>query len=193
MRFNADIHRRRSIRLRNFGYGSAGAYYVTIVTQGREAIFGEVIDSSMLLNERGHMVWDVWRDIPRQYPGIEIDAFVVMPNHTHGIVVITDVGAGPRACPDQTGQSHRLGQPQGVAPTPLSLQDVVHRFKSLTTTKYRRCVSTNGWPSFPGRLWQRNYWERVIRDEPELNRIRQYISDNPANWNDDPERLQHPN
>ncbi|MDP2673948.1 MAG: transposase [Dehalococcoidia bacterium] len=121
-----------------------------------------------------------------------------MPNHLHGIIIL--VGAGPRACPDKPrqpqgvdggpgrpqGVADESGQPQGVAPT-LSLPDVVHRFKSLTTARYRQAVRDQGWPPFAGRLWQRNYYEHVIRGEDELDRVRQYIAENPLRWDEDPE------
>jgi len=128
------------------------------------------------------MVESVWSDIPKYYSGVNVDAFVAMPNHVHGIIFL-DVGAGPRACPEE---GHKIGQPQGVAPT-LSLPDAVHRFKSLTTSKYMNGVRQNNWPPFRGRLWQRNYYEHVIRNKNELNLIREYILNNPAKWAFDPE------
>jgi len=102
-----------------------------------------------------------------------------MPNHFHGIIVL-DVGAGPRACPPFVGH-HGKGHPQRGA-LALSLADVIQRFKSLTTTRYRYGVSQDEWPPFPGRLWQRNYFERVIRNENELIDTRGYISENPVKW-----------
>ncbi|GAB4356736.1 MAG: hypothetical protein Kow0060_09640 [Methylohalobius crimeensis] len=153
----------------------------------------------MRLNDAGRMVQTVWGSIPASYADIETDAFIIMPNHIHGIIAI--VGAGPCACPDSCacpdpgqprgvaptghGQSGR-GQPRGVAPT-LSLPDVVHRFKTMTTKRYTDGVKQHGWPPFPGKLWQRNYYERIIRNENELNRIREYIIHNPLKWEDDPE------
>jgi putative transposase len=177
-------HHRRSIRLPAYDYTQPGAYFVTVCTQNRECVFGQVVEGQMILGGPGQMVESVWRQLPR-YHGVNVDAFVVMPNHVHGIIVLAGagpvatgfVGAGPRACPD-------MGQPQGVAPT-MSLPDVVHRFKSLTTARYRTGVLQGGWQPFPGRLWQRNYYEHVIRDEEDLNRVRQYIIDNPARWEDD--------
>jgi REP element-mobilizing transposase RayT len=160
---------------------------VTICTQNRECFFGQMNQGQMVPNGAGQLVESVWRQFPQAYPGVEVDAFVVMPNHVHGIIVL--VGAGPRVCPD-TWRPHgaHLGQPQGVAPTnTLSLPDVVHRFKSLITAKYRWGVRTDGWQPFTGRLWQRNYYEHIIRDEEELDRVRQYITDNPAGWQDDEE------
>ncbi len=93
------------------------------------------------------MVDSVWGELPRHYAGVDIDGFVAMPNHIHGIVVLTSVGAGPGACPEN-------GQPRGVAPT-MPLPDVIHRFKSLTTARYRQGVTEKGWPTFCARLWQR--------------------------------------
>jgi len=187
----SPIHHRRSIRLQGYDYSQAGAYFVTVCTQNRECLFGEIINGEMRMNDAGMMVQAVWDEIPTHYPGIGIDAFIVMPNHIHGIVVI--VGAAPRGRPDSThaqnGQHVGNGQPQGGAPTAvtpagagLSLPDVVHRFKTMTTKRYADGVKRNGWSMFPGKLWQRNYWEHIVRNEPELNRIREYIHNNPAQW-----------
>jgi REP element-mobilizing transposase RayT len=179
MTFDPKTHHRRSIRLQGYDYSRPGAYFVTICTQNRECLFGQVVDGTMRLNGTGWMIQTVWDELPQFYPGVDIDAFVVMPNHIHGIIVLI-VGAGPCACPDKK----RQGQPQGVAPT-MSLPDVVHRFKSLTTTRYRQGVTGHGWRPFPGKLWQRNYHEHIIRNEDDLNRIRQYIINNPARWAED--------
>jgi REP element-mobilizing transposase RayT len=127
------------------------------------------------------MVKAVWDKIPLFYPGIGIDEFVIMPNHIHGIIL---VGAPPCGRPDPNGQPRESGQPRGVAPT-LSLPDVVHRFKTMTTKRYADGVKKHGWPLFPGRLWQRNYWEHIVRDEIELNLIREYIRNNATQWGND--------
>ena len=150
---------------------------MTICAQNRKCLFGEIVNGKMVLNDAGRMVESVWNEIPKYYPGIDIDVCQIMPNHIHGIVVI--VGAGPCACPD-------TGQPQGVAPT-MSLSDVVHRFKTMTTKRYIDGVKQNGWPTFPGKLWQRGFYERIIRNENELNRIREYIVNNPIRWEFDRE------
>jgi len=185
MTYDPTEHHRRSIRLPAYDYAQAGAYFVTIVCKDRECAFGEVVDGEMVLNEPGRMIETVWRELPQHYAGVEVDTLVVMPNHVHGIIIL--VGAGPCARPDNPRRSRGVGgQPQGVAPT-VSLPDVVHRFKSLTTARYRRGVLQDRWPPFSGRLWQRNYYEHVIRNEEELNTIRQYVADNPARWADDRE------
>jgi putative transposase len=174
---------RRSIRLPGFDYAQTGAYFVTVCTQRRKCLFGEVIDGKVALNASGRMVESIWNEISQFYSGADVDAFTVMPNHLHGIIIL-GVGAGPRACPDDR-------QPQGVAPT-LSLPDIAHRFKLLTTTKYIEGVAQNSWPPFPGRLWQRNYYEHVIRNETEMNLIREYIQMNPLKWFYDRENPEYP-
>jgi putative transposase len=189
MKHDPDKHHRRSIRLKGYDYSEAGAYFVTICAQGRECLFGDVVDGEMRLDDAGKMVQDVWNDLPTRYPDVETDEFVVMPNHFHGIIVI--VGAGPCACPGihdrpefRTAQP-QTGQPQGVAPTVLSLPDVVHRFKSFTTAEYRNGIRQKNWPPFNGTLWQRNYYEHIIRSEEKMDRIREYIIVNPMRWADD--------
>lgn len=177
----SGMRQRRSIRLKNYDYSQAGAYFVTICAQNRECLFGEIVDGVMQLNDAGLMVQSVWNDIPTFYPNVETDAFVVMPNHIHGVVVL--VGATPRGRPD-IGRGHPdIGQAQRPAPTlHLTLGDVVHRIKTMTTKRYADHVKHSGWPAFPGRLWQRNYYEHIIRDEASLARIREYISNNPWRW-----------
>ena len=186
----SDKHR-RSVRLKDYDYHQAGAYFVTIVAQDRRCLFGDVVEGKMRLNPAGQMVQTVWDEMPNNYPNVETDLFVVMPNHVHGVIVLE---ASRRACRASGGQ------PQGVAPTnprsanhdvarSLSLPDVIHRFKTLTTQRYTLGVKEHGWFRFNSRLWQRNYFEHVIRDENSLNRIRQYILDNPAHWECDQENL----
>ena len=167
---------RRSIRLKNYDYTRQGAYYVTVCAGGRKCIFGDVRNGGMVLNECGKMVQRVWNGISTYYCGIDTDCFQIMPNHIHGIITI--VGAGPCACPDHKGQ------PQGVAPT-LSLSDVIHRFKTMTTKQYCDGVKNYNWAPFNTRLWQRNFYEHVIRDGSDLAHIREYIVNNPANWEKD--------
>ncbi len=128
----------------------------------------------MVLSKVGQMVQKTWTELSIHYMGVNIDKFIVMPNHLHGIIIL-NVGAGPCACPEEN-----KGQPRGVAPTKtLSLPDVVYNFKSLTTKRYIASVKQNDWGSFEKHFWQRNYYEHVIRNEDDLNEIRQYIINNP--------------
>ena len=108
MAYDPAKHHRRSIRLQGYGYSQPGAYFVTICTQNNEYLFGDVVDGGMVLNDAGQMVQGAWDELPANYPGIETDAFIIMPNHVHGIITIqppdaksplSPVGAGPRACP----------------------------------------------------------------------------------------------
>jgi REP element-mobilizing transposase RayT len=148
---------------------------VTICTQDRQHVFGEVVDGEMRLNDAGRMALSEWEALPRRFPTIDLDAFVIMPNHVHGIIVITQTPIGAT-----TGATTR------VAPT---VGDVVGAFKSITTVLYTRGVKQSGWPPFVGRLWQRNYYEHIIRDERESERIREYILNNPANWATDEDNI----
>ena len=191
MPYDPARHHRRSIRLQGYDYTRPGAYFITIVTQGRACLFGEVVAGEMRMNDAGRMVQQVWDELALFYEGVQTDAFIVMPNHVHGIIILTgNVRATPRGCPDpQSGP----GQAQGPAPTAataptLGLPDVVHRFKTMTTKRYADGVRANQWTPFPGRLWQRNYYEHIIRDDQSWQRIREYILTNPLRWHLDRER-----
>ena len=147
--------------------------FLTICVQHYQYLFGNIDNEKMYLSDAGKMIQTVWCDMPNYYAGVDIDEFIVMPNHIHGIVTITDTNCAARSV---------VGQPQGAAPTKLSLSDVVHRFKTMTTKRYADAVKQQGWPPFPGKLWQRNYWEHVVRNETDLLRIREYIHNNPTQW-----------
>ena len=274
-RYDAEIHHRRSIRLRGYDYSLPGAYFVTVVVQDRLCLFGDIVDGEMRLNAAGDSMRQAWLRMPDQFPSIDIDAFVVMPNHLHGIIVINDaetpvgatlvvarpgdndavahpvdndtetpVGATlvvahlvddndavahPGDNDAQTpvgatlvvahpvdndavarpGDNDAVARSEGndtgktvdrattrVAPTPDAgpasnvrprLGDVVGAFKSSTTVEYGRGVRGLGWRPFNRRLWQRNYFDSVIRDDRELDAARQYIEDNPKQWELDTE------
>lgn len=242
MAFHPDIHHRRSIRLKGHDYGQ-GTYFITVCTHRRAPVFGHLAAGQMRLSDAGRMVQSIWEQMDAFYPNIRTDAFIVMPDHIHGILhvraaprgrpapivdsmvgrpasmiyspvgrpdsIIDSMVGGPDPVIDSpisrpysmfgspdpmidrpnrnaedlslpdTGQSQGSGQPQGVAPSVapapgLSLSDAVHRFKSLTCKRYRDAASC-------GRLWQRNYWERIVRDAAALHAIRRYIRDNPMN------------
>jgi len=188
MKYNPDIHKRRSIRLKGYDYSQSGAYFVTICVQDRTCLFGRVVDDVFQPSDAGIMVKIIWKEISQHYTGIELGSFIVMPNHVHAIIIITTdiVGATPCGCPDP-GQPQNTGQPQGVAPTgkTLSLSDVVHRYKTMTTKRYIDGVKNHGWTPFRGKLWQRNYYEHIIHNDAEYKRITDYIESNPKTWKDD--------
>ncbi len=163
MSFDPDIHHRRSIRLKEYDYSLPGAYFVTICTKNRECLFGHIRNNAMVLNEAGRMIERWWQELPRKFPMIDMDAHVIMPNHLHGIIAI--VGAALRGRPERPDSKE--GQPHRVAPT---LGIMIDWLKTMTTNEYIRGVRQYQWHPFPGKLWQRNYYEHVIRNEHEWTR-----------------------
>jgi putative transposase len=188
-RFDPKIHHRKSIRLAGYDYSQAGAYFVTIVTQGRESFFGKIVDGEMILNDAGQMVIVVWESMAERFPNIELGAFVVMPNHFHAIVIIHDTTVGAGLVPALDNEVSENGATTRVAPTRNgpTLGQIIGAFKSITTHEYITGVDEKGWPRFFKRLWQRNYYERIIRDEREMEAIWRYIESNPAMWEADEE------
>ncbi len=182
MKYNPDIHHRRSIRLKGYDYSQKGYYFVTICIQNRECLLGQSINNTIFLNDAGLMVQNIWNTLPDHYAGVGIDSYIIMPNHIHGIIILT-VGAGPRACPCRANPLQ--GEPPGG--TTMKLPDIIHRFKSLTTNIYHKSVIQHNWPPFPGKLWQRNYYDHIIRNDLELSQIREYIINNPVKWELDKE------
>ena len=175
MRYNPDKHRRRSIRLRDYNYAQAGAYFVTICSRDRGFLFGEIMDGEMRLNVYGQLVLECWDDLVNHYRHIELDAFVVMPNHVHGIIILNPpVGAGFKPAPTH-GESAPIH----------GLPEIVRGFKTFSSRRINQLRETAGQP-----VWQRSYYEHIIRNESELDRTRQYILDNPAKWQEDSENPQ---
>jgi REP element-mobilizing transposase RayT len=185
------LPQRKSIRLKNYNYASKGFYFVTICTQNRKCLFGNIVDKKMVLNDVGRMVKYIWQLLPNRY-AMELDAFQIMPNHIHSIVQIT-VGATlvvARSMRAGIKPELRAGiKPElraGIKPAPTAtLGNIIGAFKSLTTHKYINGVKNNNWPRFNKRLWQRNFYEHIIRNENDLNRIRKYIKNNPKTWDRD--------
>jgi REP element-mobilizing transposase RayT len=167
---------RKSLRLRKYDYSQTGAYFVTICTQNKKCFFGNMVNDKMVLNDAGRMVEYVWSELPKGFPHVKLDEFVIMPNHFHGIVVFR---TGERS----KGE-HKV-RPYGTLPDTLG--QIMQAFKSITTNRYIAGVKQKQWPPFQGKLWQRNYYEHIVRDENELNDIRKYIMDNPKKWDLDQE------
>ena len=191
MKYNPDIHHRRSIRLTGYDYSQCGYYFITVCTQGRRCLFGEIEKGRMILNDAGRMIGRWWNELKNKYTNIEIDEYVIMPNHCHGIINIVGtvgadlVGADLRVCPDRLGeQGEHVGSPvQPVRGRPI--YKMVQWFKTMTTNEYIRNVKQNNWEPFEGKLWQRNYYEQIVRDEISLRRMREYIVNNPYQWQQD--------
>jgi len=175
--------KRKLQRKHGYDYSQPGYYAVTICTQNRSCLFGLIDDGDILLNDAGRMIDKTWNNIPEHYLGFELDVMQIMPNHLHGIIVVREVGTDPCVCPNPGAEN---GQTRGSVPTGcLSLSDIIRQFKTLTTRRYIEGVNNHGWHLFSGKLWQRSYHDRVIRNETELTKIRSYICHNPRDWGTD--------
>jgi len=173
------MRNRRTMRLAGYDYSQAGAYFVTICAYNRECLFGEIKDGILILNKYGEIVKDEWERTGRIRPNIIIDDFVIMPNHLHGIIVINVVGAHCNVPLRINKMEHT--EKFGCS-TKNSIPTIVKLFKSTTTKQINKLRNIPGTD-----VWQRNYYEHVIRDDAELNRIRQYIMENPLKWDTDSE------
>lgn len=174
MPYDPKIHHRRSIRKRGYDYSFPGWYFITVCTQGKECVFGAVTEWGTKLNDAGRLLAGVWKHLPQRFPQMVPDESVVMPNHFHALFQIVGaplVGAQKRA---------------GTRPAP-TVGQVVGAFKSVTANRYLRGVQHDQWHPMPSGLWQRNYYEHIIRNERDLEITRAYIRQNPARWNTDPE------
>lgn len=208
MNYNPEKHHRRSIRLKGYDYTREGAYYFTICCHQRRCLLGEIKDGAMHLNLVGATVKAVWDSLPRHFPLIELDAFVVMPNHVHGIILITD---NPGNCNlnrnynrtlDCRGEAfvpgcnntppeflytnaspfpgcNNTSPPRGTESG--SIGAILQNFKSVATRRVNRITRNSG------TLWQRNYHEEIIRNEKAYENIRRYIVENPLSWDEDEE------
>jgi len=244
MKYDPNIHHRRSIRLKGYDYSQAGMYFVTICVQKHTYLFGKIIDGKMILNDAGKMIEKWCTELLHKFSDIVLDAYVVMPNHFHVIIVNTGndntntvtvpvpvpVGADLRVCPNKNGEPNEnilgeyggniLGNPnENISGDPNEnilgnpnenilgnpnenisgeydgnilgehvgspLHAVVQWFKTMTTNEYIRGVKTLGWQRFDKKLWQRDYWEHIIRNGQSYQRIAKYIINNPINWQND--------
>lgn len=192
---------RRSIRLKNYDYSQEGKYFITICCQDRASLFGKIDKGEMILNEAGKMIATEWLALKNRFPNIELHEYIVMPNHFHGILGIVEniaviptnniVGtllAGVQN--NKNGQPQGIiqkGQPQGIAPTglPPTVGNIIGAFKSISSVAYIKGIESKNWKQFNKRLWQRNYWEHIIRNDGAFDRISQYIQNNPRKWNED--------
>jgi putative transposase len=173
-KFDPKIHHRKSVRLRGYDYTQAGAYFVTIMTYRRDCLFGEILDGEMALNDFGNIADECWRFIPKHFPSAELGAHVVMPNHVHGIIVLNEtVGATQWVAPTKPGK-HPIGPKRG------SLGAIIGAFKMAVTRQIQSEHTTTG-------IWQRNYYEHIIHNECEMDKIWRYIESNPEQWDEDDE------
>ena len=192
VKFDPKKHHRRSIRLKGYDYSQAGAYYVTIVTWHRDFLFGEIMNKEMILNKVGKIVEWEWLELSKRLLYIELGAHVVMPNHFHGILFIHEIVGATR-------QSQRMARsdvdllrtitPEGMdgsplprGPKPASLGAIMAQFKSRVTKRIWKFPEFKGTP-----IWQRDYYEHIIRNENDLQNKTDYIESNPLLWDEDDE------
>jgi putative transposase len=187
MTFNSKNHHRKSIRLRDYDYSQAAVYFITACTYHRECLFGEILSDEMRLNHQGVLVAETWKSLVAAHPNAVLDEWVVMPNHFHAIVILNQpVGA----IHESPITNEYTNVPRAIRELPLRmtviqrrnmlLSKLIGRFKMLSSKYINESRNTSGTP-----LWQRNYWERVVRDEKELHAIREYIGNNPRQWHSD--------
>ncbi|NJK69216.1 MAG: hypothetical protein HC789_09040 [Microcoleus sp. CSU_2_2] len=183
MKYNPDIHHKKSIRLKGYDYAQPGAYYITICTYQRQCLFGEIVSGVMHFNLISETIQYCWHRLPQNFPFIKLDAFVIMPNHLHGIILITDdyttnknqLFKQPIVQPVSSSQISTL--PKGTESG--SLGALVQNFKSIVTRRVNRLTRNYG------TIWQDGYYEKIIRDERAYHNIRKYIMENPLKWHDD--------
>jgi len=161
MRYNPNLHNRHSIRLQNWNYANTGAYFITICCENRKCLFGEIVNGNMILNECGRIAENKWNELPQHHPNVELGEFIVMPNHIHGILKIVKNAA-------------ELGASANISPKPGTLPTIIRSYKSSVSKQI------NNPP-----VWQRNYYEHIIRNEKEYAKIAQYIHKNPIFWKKD--------
>jgi len=179
----STIQNRKSIRLPGYDYSRPGAYFVSICTKDRRCLFGDIANQKMVLNDAGTMVDKWYGEFENKFQDIRCTEHIIMPNHCHTLITNTGktpVGADLCVCPN----GRRVGRTSGEH-TGSPLHRIIQWFKTMTTNEYIRGVKQQGWEPFHDKLWQRNYYEHIVRNEKEFSRIREYIRNNPTNWNTD--------
>ncbi|MGH7802166.1 MAG: transposase [Thermodesulfobacteriota bacterium] len=169
MKYNPDIHHRKSIRLKEYDYSQLGAYFITICTHNKELYFEQYPELKQIVSRQ-------WQEIPDRYTNIQLDEFIVMPNHIHGIMIVGATLA--------VAQKNRAG----ARPAP-TIGEIIGTFKSRCVHNWLKYIKENRIDSV-GKFWQRNYYEHIIRNQDELNKIREYIQNNPLEWHLDRENPQ---
>jgi putative transposase len=176
---------RRSIRLKGYDYSQPGAYFITICTKDKIRILGNIEGERVIYSQIGKIAEECWLNIPDHFPNVKLDQWIIMPNHIHGIIFIHDSRRGEAFVEDHnqmkppTANASPVRHPKGT--TPKSLSAIIQNFKSVSTRRVNKLQVT------PRKsLWQRGYYDRIIRNEMELDHIRRYIQENPLKWDLDP-------
>ena len=168
-------YRIESTRLKGYDYSQNGAYFVTICTKNREYLFGEIVNGKLTETKQSQICTKCWFDLPNHYANCLLDAFIIMPNHIHGIIVINNSATAAVETgfkPVSTNTNTNINT--------HGLSEIIRGFKTFTARKINEYQKTPGLP-----FWQSRFYDRIIRDERELNNTRQYIIDNPGNWEKD--------
>lgn len=160
MKYNPDKHHRRSIRLQGYDYSKAGSYFVTICIWQRECLLGNITNTNFELSRYGQVVQFNWNILEQKFKNVKLDEFIIMPNHIHGIIILTKSEEQP-------------------------LAEVIRSFKTSSARRINQLRNSKGIP-----VWQRNYYEHIIRNEESMDKIREYIINNPLSWQQD---QLHPN
>src|SRR3972149_3059421 len=171
MKYDSVIHHRRSIRLKEYDYSQPGAYFITICTDNKELYFEQYPQLKQMVNRQ-------WHEITSRFDNIQLDEFIIMPNHIHGIIF---VGATLAVAPNNRA---------GARPAP-TIGEIIGMFKSLCVHDWLKYIKENR-IDIVGKFWQRNYYEHIIRNEDELQKIREYIQNNPLKWHldrENPEKI----
>ena len=176
MKYNPAIHHRRSIRLKGYDYSKEGMYFNTICCDCRKCWFGNIENEIMILNEYGKIADHKWNDLPNRFLNIELGEFRIMPNHMHDIIMIQSSDSGSGVSPDHTN-------PTKTNTINKTVGDMVGAYKSIVAVKCLAIFKMQNQKM--GKLWQRNYYEHIIRDEQSFNNISSYIIYNPKNWQHD--------
>lgn len=200
MIYNPQIHHRRSIRLKGYDYTQAGAYFITICSHQREHVFGEIVNGEMKLNKFGLVAKQQWEKLPERFPNIELGAFILMPNHEHGIIQIIERERRGTADTSRKGIAGNLrnldedssryaltkNQQKFGKMIPNSIPTILRSYKSAVAYRINLMRGVKAAP-----VWQRNYYDHIVRNEKELELITKYIDYNPLNWQLDRDNLEN--
>ena len=198
--YNPNIHHRHSIRLKGYDYSQAGLYFITICIKNRECLFGEIVDGKMILNDSGKIAGECWLEIPKHFPNTVLHEHIVMPNHVHGIIELIKIGSPNVGVVGVENFQPQRNEFQKIIPH--SIGSIVRGFKTGVTKWFRNnsvgvqnfeplqplndSLSSNGVQNFdPQQIWQRNYYEHIIKNEQSYQHIANYIIRNPENWKKD--------
>ena len=181
MAYDPKKHHRRSIRLRGHDYTQEGSYFVTICTHEREPILGEIIDGSVILTDVGEVAQQCWDSIQRHFHNVELGEYVIMPNHVHGVIFLREI-----PCRDEVTSSLRDDSEIEFGKSTIKRSPTLGQI--IAFYKYQSTKIINAIRDTPGmRFWQRNYYEHIIRDDKDLDRICKYIANNVVKWSEDKE------